>query len=54
MKLVEERTPGGFAQINDGISHTEILQLTAGYAATVSFALTELNLMVSLTNRVYC
>ena len=42
MKLVEERAPEGFADINDVISPAEILEVTEGYRQASGMALTEL------------
>lgn len=42
MKLVEARAPHGFADINDVISPTEILEVTDGYRKTAGFALAAL------------
>jgi 5-methylphenazine-1-carboxylate 1-monooxygenase len=43
MKLVEERAPQGFADINDVISPEEILAVTDGYRTTAGFALAALS-----------
>ena len=53
MKLVEERTPSGFAHIDDVITPAEIAQVTEGYRATAGFALADLNNDRSLADRDY-
>lgn len=53
MKLVEERAPGGFLDINDVITLDEILQVTEGYRRTAGFALSALADGRSLAERSY-
>ena len=53
MKLVEERAPDGFADINDVITPEEILQVTEGYRRTAGFALSALADGRSLAERSY-
>ncbi len=53
MQLVEERAPGGFADIADVISPEEIAAVTEGYRRTAGFALAALADPTSLADRTY-
>ena len=53
MKLVEERAPEGFDNIDDVISPDEILEVTDGYRKTAGFALSALADGISLADRSY-
>ena len=53
MKLVEERAPDGFAEIDDVISPDEIAAATQGYRQTAGFALAALADPTSLVDRQY-
>jgi 2-polyprenyl-6-methoxyphenol hydroxylase-like FAD-dependent oxidoreductase len=53
MQLVEERAPGGFADIADVISPQEIAEVTERYRATAGFSLTALRHGRSLVDDPY-
>ncbi len=53
MRLVEERAPDGFDNIDDVISPTEIVEVTDQYRRTAGFALAALSNSASLADRNY-